>query len=159
MSPPTEIVCPIPQCRKPNNLESETCQACGTPLREYARLVNHSARLFNNGLDAASDSRLDEAIESFAAVVHWCPSDLDARNALAQAYFESDNDRAARRHWDQVLERKSKNEIALKGLELLAQRAEKKKAGKKTKKKKTRKKGAKNTAKKKTAMRKRRKKI
>lgn len=111
--------CPIGNCRADNEAAAEVCVACGTPLRNFVRLSSYPAQLFNQGLTAARTGRFGEARELFAAVVHWCPRDLEARNALALACFELSDVDAARRHWEQVRSVDPANSLAEQGLSRL----------------------------------------
>lgn len=86
------------------------------PLRNYARLSGHPARLFNAGLTAARAGDLTAARDLFAAVVHWCPLDWEARNALALASYQLGDLDQARLHWLTVLERQPQDPTATTGL-------------------------------------------
>jgi tetratricopeptide (TPR) repeat protein len=102
-----------------NDDAAETCRGCGTPLESYARVASHAANLFNQGLAAASERRLKEARDLFAAVVLWCPNDSEARNAYALACFQQGDKAEARRGWEAVLARSSRDELAARGMLLL----------------------------------------
>ncbi|MEU6662292.1 hypothetical protein [Streptomyces sp. NPDC046821] len=110
------LACPLPRCRAVNAATAETCQACATPLRAWARLRTHPAKLFNEGLEAARSGRTTIARDHFAAVVHWCPGDAEARSALALACLLLNDPDEARHHWHQVLTRRPNDPTALKGL-------------------------------------------
>ncbi|MFF1689993.1 MULTISPECIES: tetratricopeptide repeat protein [unclassified Streptomyces] len=120
-SDPGRLACPLPRCRAVNSATAETCQACGAPLRAWARLRAHPAKLFNAGLQEARSGRTATARDHFAAVVHWCPGDAEARSALALACLLLDDPEEARDHWHQVLTRRPNDTTALKGLAHLAQ--------------------------------------
>ncbi len=111
-----KVKCPIGHCRADNEATAEVCVACGTPLRNFVRLSSYPARLFNQGLTAARAGEFGQARELFAAVVHWCPRDLEARNALALACLELSDAGAARRHWEQVRSVDPANPLADRGL-------------------------------------------
>jgi len=81
----------------------------------------HVAQLFNRGLAAAAGQRMNEARDLFAAVVLWCPNDLEARNAYALACYCQSDHAEARRSWNAVLARSSRDETATRGLLLLEQ--------------------------------------
>ncbi|MFI9775739.1 tetratricopeptide repeat protein [Streptomyces sp. NPDC051956] len=115
-SDPGRLACPLPRCRAVNSATAETCRSCATPLRAWARLRAHPAKLFNAGLEAARSGRTATARDHFAAVVHWCPGDAEARSALALACLLLDNPEEARDHWHQVLTRRPNDTTALKGL-------------------------------------------
>jgi Flp pilus assembly protein TadD len=112
--------CPLPRCGAENGFDVETCAGCGTPLRGHARLAAHGALLFNQGLAAAREGNLTAARDLFAAVVHWCPLDMEARNALALASFQLDDVDEARRQWELVRERRPADRLATQGLGMLA---------------------------------------
>jgi hypothetical protein len=112
--------CPVPSCGGENEPETEFCTRCGVPLLSFERLSAYPAQLFNNGLAAVKSDDLSTARELFAAVVHWCPFDWEARNALALASFELGDDVAARHHWNVVLDRRPYDPVATRGLEQLA---------------------------------------
>ncbi|MFE2991176.1 tetratricopeptide repeat protein [Streptomyces sp. NPDC059262] len=115
-SDPGRLACPLPRCRAVNSATAETCRSCATPLRAWARLRAHPAKLFNAGLEAARSGRTATARDHFAAVVHWCPGDAEARSALALACLLLDDPKEARDHWRQVLTRRPNDATALKGL-------------------------------------------
>lgn len=95
------------------------CSNCGMPVGEYLRLRGRPDALFNGGLQAARRGDYVLACELLSAVVHWCPSDLEARVALGFAYYHSSNAAAARRHFEAVIDRAPGNEAAGRGLGLL----------------------------------------
>lgn len=95
------------------------------PLRNHVRLAGHPARLFNAGLTAARAGDLASARDLFAAVVHWCPLDGEARSALALACYQLGDLEKARRHWQKVLERQPQDPIATAGLAKLNGSADK----------------------------------
>ncbi|MFI6344676.1 hypothetical protein [Streptomyces sp. NPDC050560] len=113
------LACPLPRCRAVNDAAAETCRQCQTPLRAYARLRSHPARLFNEGLAAAREGRIGAARDRFAAIVHWCPHDTEARSALALACLLQSDPGEARHHWNLVLERRPSDAAALRGLAML----------------------------------------
>jgi Flp pilus assembly protein TadD len=49
-------------------------------------------------------------------VVHWCPHDLEARNALALALLHLGDRPAAQHQWTQVLHRRPSDPLATAGL-------------------------------------------
>jgi Flp pilus assembly protein TadD len=108
--------CPVPRCGTENSTKAETCAGCGSALRSYARLSEYPAHLFNQGLAAARADRLGEARDLFAAVVHWCPLDWEARNALALASFKLGDIVAARHHWTMVLSQRANDPFATHGI-------------------------------------------
>jgi Flp pilus assembly protein TadD len=79
-------------------------------------LSGHAARLFNDGLAAARENRLPAARDLFAAVVYWCPLDVEARNALALALLMLGDDAGARGQWTQVLALRPGDPLAARGL-------------------------------------------
>jgi tetratricopeptide (TPR) repeat protein len=114
----TTLACPA-RCGADNEPDAERCTGCGAPLRNHARLTEHAAHLFNNGLRAAANGELATARELFAALVHWHPRDRDARNALALANFQlGDHDRA-RHHWTEVRAQRPNDAFADAGLRRL----------------------------------------
>jgi len=115
------LTCPATRCRAENDATAEVCVRCQTPLRGYARLSAHAANLFDRGLAAGREGRLREARDLLAAVVHWCPTDLEARNAFALACLLQGDKDEARRSWEAVLARLPRDEVATKGMVLLQQ--------------------------------------
>jgi TolA-binding protein len=115
------VRCPLPRCGAENAFEAESCAGCGTPVRGYARLSAHASYLFNQGLAAARERRFTAAREHFAAVVHWCPADTEARNALALAAFELGDTDEARRQWERVRDRRPDDPLAGRGLSRIAE--------------------------------------
>jgi hypothetical protein len=114
-----QLVCPQPSCRADNEWTSEFCRRCETPLRSYARLAAFPALLFNRGLRAAREGRLAEARDHFAAVILWCPLDVEARNAFALACYCLGDKAEAGAQWEHVLERSRGNAAATQALAAL----------------------------------------
>jgi Flp pilus assembly protein TadD len=115
----TAVRCPVPLCGTENDFAATACAGCRTPLLGYARLRAYPAQLFNQGLAAARDRRLPAARDCFAAVVHWCPGDIGARNALALACLQLGDRDEARRQWEEVLTRRPADPQATDALSLL----------------------------------------
>ncbi len=111
-----KITCPESSCRKENDVLAEECVRCGTPLQSYVQLLNYPAQLFNEGLLKARSGELEQARDLFAAVVYWCPKDLEARNALAMACLALYDLLEARRQWELVLAQSPADTLALRGL-------------------------------------------
>ncbi|WP_216591155.1 tetratricopeptide repeat protein [Streptomyces brasiliscabiei] len=114
------VHCPVPLCRRENAYGAEVCAGCRTPLSGYARLHTRPALLFNRGLAAAREGRLAAARDCFAAVVHWCPADTEARNALALAGLALGDTAEARHQWTRVLALRPDDPKATRGLAHLA---------------------------------------
>jgi hypothetical protein len=115
-----KIPCPASACRAENDMSNTHCIECGIALREYVRLYLYGAHLFNAGLRNAQSGQFHQARDLFAAVVHWCPTDREARNALAAACFSLGDKTGARDHWQEVLRRFPADPFATQGLEHLA---------------------------------------
>jgi thioredoxin-like negative regulator of GroEL len=130
-----KLPCPAQTCRSENDIENTTCVSCGIPLREYFRLYLYPAHLFNQGLKKAREGQFAQARDLFAAVVHWCPTDCQARNALAATCLELRDTQQARCQWEEVINLSSKDDFARQGLAVLAQLTEPHKTKKKTRKK------------------------
>ncbi|WP_326720545.1 MULTISPECIES: hypothetical protein [unclassified Streptomyces] len=118
------VRCPVVLCREENAYGTEVCAGCRTPLSGYARLHTYPAYLFNQGLAAAREGRLAAARDCFAAVVHWCPGDTEARNALALAGLRLGDRSEAHRQWTEVLGRRPGDPKATWGLAQLAEPSE-----------------------------------
>jgi len=106
-------------CGVDNDPDADTCVGCGTPLQAYSRLSAYPGHLFNQGLAAAKQGEIGHARDLFAAVVGWCPMDMEARNALAMACLASGDTDAARGHWEAIIARAADNTIAQQGLSAL----------------------------------------
>src|SRR5262245_61170985 len=117
------VVCPVGTCRSTNDSGADTCERCGTPIRAYVRLSVAAADLFNRGLSAAQNGEAALARDLLAAVVYWCPMDLEARNALASACFMLRDYSEARRHWEAVLQRSPSDSIAQRGVAAVTARS------------------------------------
>jgi hypothetical protein len=113
------ITCPVSGCGAPNSATAESCVACLTPLAGYGRLAMHGDALFNRGLRAARAGDGATARDLFAAVVHWQPHDVDARNAHALACLGAGDLHAARSGWEDVLARCPGDALAAQGLSCL----------------------------------------
>ncbi|NIM12394.1 MAG: hypothetical protein GTO45_09795 [Candidatus Aminicenantes bacterium] len=113
------LCCPVSNCQAENHMGAERCERCGIPLLGYTRLAIYPNILFNLGLSAARQGNMNRARDLFSAVVYWYPMDLEARNALALACFTLSDFEEARSQWGEVLEKKSTDLTAVKGLELL----------------------------------------
>lgn len=111
------LLCPV--CKNENSSEIAVCSQCGTSLDGLQNLSIYPSQLFNLGLVAAKNGENTRARDLFAAVVHWCPLDQDARNALATACLSLGDHTEARRHWETVLSRSPTNENAMNGLAVL----------------------------------------
>ncbi len=123
-----KLICPVGKCQAENDVQAETCERCGTPLRGYARLSVYPNRLFNRGISSAREGDIRRARDFFSAVICWCPMDSEARNALALACFELKDFKEAQCQWTTVLERKPADTIATKGLLLIRKSQAKKKS-------------------------------
>lgn len=119
-----KLQCPISTCRADNDALNETCIRCGTPVREYFRLLTYPARLFNQGLQDAQAGHMTRARDLFAAVVNWCPRDREARSALGAACFALGDGEEAQRQWETVLRYAPSDAFATQGLAILAAQAE-----------------------------------
>lgn len=117
------IACPGVTCRAQNDARNEVCVRCKLPLQGYVQLLAHPNNLFNAGLDMARTNRLGEARDMFAAVVYWCPKDVEARKALAMACFALNDRQEARKQWEHVLEQSPDDELAKQGLAALSTNA------------------------------------
>jgi thioredoxin-like negative regulator of GroEL len=117
------LTCPVPSCRHPNDPAADACANCGVPLAAYRLLSVYPGRLFNQALAAAREGRLAVARDLLAAVVHWCPHDVEARNALALACFRLGDREAAARHWEVVRRRLPQDALAASSLAAVAKAA------------------------------------
>lgn len=117
------IACPGVTCRAQNDARNEVCLRCQLPLQGYVQLLTHPNNLFNTGLDMAHANRLGEARDLFAAVVYWCPKDVEARKALAMACFALNDQHEARKQWEHVLEQSPDDELAQQGVAALSANA------------------------------------
>src|ERR1019366_6119629 len=115
-----KLTCPVNKCRADNNMQAEVCIRCGTPLHGYARLSAYQAQLFNQGLLEAQKGQFARARYLFAAVVYWCPTDIEARNALAMACYALNDLAEACHQWKTVLERSPTDRLATQSLAALA---------------------------------------
>jgi hypothetical protein len=113
------IRCPAPLCGADNDGRAQLCVACLTPLAGYARLMLYPNVLFNRGLRAARAGDPAAARDLFAAVVHWLPRDLQARNAHALACLDGGDRDGARRGWEEVLAIAPRDLLAARGLTAL----------------------------------------
>lgn len=111
-----KVSCPESSCQAENDARAQECRRCGTPLQSYARLLQYPAQLFNAGLVKARNGSFEQARDLFAAVVYWCPKDIEARNALALACFELHDLMEAQHQWKQVLAQSPTNGPALQGV-------------------------------------------
>src|SRR5260370_27484726 len=118
-----KITCPESTCRAENDAHASACEQCQTPLRGYAQMLMHPARLFNKGLSKARENKFAQARELFAAVVYWCPMDLEARNALAMACYAQNDPDQARYHWEWILAQSPADTLAKQGLASLQPRS------------------------------------
>lgn len=110
------VVCPIEGCGTPNDPSAEVCAGCLTVLAGYIRVTAYPDVLFNRGIRAARHGDSHTARECFAAVALWLPDDRRARNAYALACLDAGDRAAARRTWDEVLERWPDDPVAPRGI-------------------------------------------
>lgn len=115
------IVCPEATCRAQNEASNTKCMRCDAPLEAYVQLLTHPNHLFNQGLLMARSNKLGEARDLFAAVVYWCPNDLEARNALALACFALNDYAEAQKQWNLVLAQSRDDKLAKQGVEAVQQ--------------------------------------
>jgi tetratricopeptide (TPR) repeat protein len=111
-----KLLCPESSCRAENDALARECVGCEMPLQNYIQLLNYPARLFNLGLAKARNGALEQARDLFAAVVYWCPKDLEARNALAMACLALHDLVEAAGQWKIVLAQSPTDPLALRGL-------------------------------------------
>ena len=114
-----KLNCPVNTCQAENDAEAEVCSRCGTPFSGFAQLSTYPAHLFNQGLSAAREGQMSRARDLFSAVVYWCPTDREARNALGMACLALGDQPEARHHWETVLNRFPKDPIATQGIATL----------------------------------------
>ncbi|GHO66891.1 hypothetical protein KSC_057830 [Ktedonobacter sp. SOSP1-52] len=114
-----KVSCPESSCQAENDARAQECRRCGTPLQSYVRLLQYPAQLFNAGLLKARNGSFEQARDLFAAVVYWCPKDIEARNALALACFELHDLMEAQHQWKQVLAQSPTNVLALQGIKYI----------------------------------------
>jgi hypothetical protein len=113
------VICPVADCGAHNAADAEVCAVCLTQLGGYRRLSLFPQVLFNRGLQAALAQDSRTARDCFAAVVLWCPDDLETRNAYGLACLECGDARAAGRAWREVLARAPGDVLARRGLTAL----------------------------------------
>lgn len=111
-----KLTCPQRSCRAENDARNEVCVNCQTPLQGYALLATYPDLLFNRGLSLARANHLTQARDLFAAVVYWCPNDVEARNALAMACFALGDRSQAQRQWERVLKDSPADALAKQGI-------------------------------------------
>ncbi|RMG22386.1 MAG: hypothetical protein D6732_25855 [Methanobacteriota archaeon] len=63
--------------------------------------------------------KLQLARDYFAAVVHWCPTDIEARKALALVCFKLGDKESAMEQWQSVLDRFPDDQMAKQGMKAL----------------------------------------
>ena len=114
-----KLTCPQRFCRAENDAHNEVCVSCQTPLQGYALLATYPDLLFNRGLSLARANHLTQARDLFAAVVYWCPKDVEARNALAMTCFALGDRSQAQRQWERVLKNSPTDAIAKQGIDAL----------------------------------------
>lgn len=102
-----------------NEALASECARCGTLLQSYAQLLNYPASLFNLGLAKTRTGEFGQARDLFAAVVYWCPKDVQARNALAMTCLALRDLPEACRQWELVLAQAPSDALALRGLNQL----------------------------------------
>lgn len=110
------LICPIGSCRAENDWQAEACVCCGIPLQGYKRLLVYPSQLFNTALTEARRGQLRRARDLFAALVHWYPIDIEARNALAMACLALGDRVEARSLWETVLAQSPNDPLAQRGL-------------------------------------------
>jgi Flp pilus assembly protein TadD len=114
-----KIVCPGGTCRTENEADAEVCVQCSLPLKTYSRMMIYPAQLFNEGLSQASKGNFARARDLFAAIVYWCPMDMEARNALAMSYVALGDEAGASLQWETLLEKSPADSLARQCLTLL----------------------------------------
>lgn len=99
-----EIICPQSFCRASNDVTANSCSRCGTLLQGYIHLSLYPAQLFNQGLNAAKHGYVHRARDLFAAVVQWCPQDIEARKAFAMACMAAEDVEKAHEQYQRISE-------------------------------------------------------
>lgn len=99
-----EIICPQSSCRASNHVTATSCSRCGTLLQNYIHLSLYPAQLFNQGLEAAQQGNPNRARDLFAAVVQWCPQDIEARKAFAMACIATKDVETAHEQYQRISE-------------------------------------------------------
>jgi Flp pilus assembly protein TadD len=111
-----KIACPIATCRTENDMQVEICISCGTPIRSYIRALVYPDHLFNEGLASAHQGKMTLARDLFASVIHWRPTDKEARHALAMAHLALGNKADAQFQWETILKQFPDDTLARRGL-------------------------------------------
>jgi tetratricopeptide (TPR) repeat protein len=111
-----QLTCPLGTCQSANVSNAEFCERCGLPLQAFARVSAFPSILFNMGLSKAKEKQISEARDLFAAVVYWCPKDVEARNAFAMACFVMEDYNKALNQWEIILKQSPSNILAKRGL-------------------------------------------
>lgn len=78
-----------------------------------------SSNLHEAAIDAALDSRWDEALKLNKQIIKLDPQNIDALNRQARAYMEMGKSNLAKKHYAEVLKIDPYNPIALKNLKIV----------------------------------------
>lgn len=116
------VTCPVCHVRVPEN--SVTCPDCGRNLAALIHLARRSAILYNEGLRLARDGDFAKAANRLEQACELDPEDSRARSLLGKVYSQSGRTKEARSAWEYVLQKRSDDETALAGLDMLTKSAQ-----------------------------------
>lgn len=98
------LPCPIPNCGHNNEIDATVCAKCGEDLTSFAKLYFLPAYYYNQGLKAAQNGQLDEAIKNLQVSVSLDPSEIDTLVVLGKVSAINGNYERAIEYWQQALE-------------------------------------------------------
>lgn len=88
-----------PKCGLPVSSRKRCCEACGTDLTVYRKIVRISNHYYNRGLEKARVRDLSGAIEELKRSLEMNKKNIDARNLLGLVYYETGETVAALSEW------------------------------------------------------------
>ncbi len=107
-----------PNCGK-NVSSGYICPFCKADIFIFQKMKNASIRCYNEGLQAANDKNLSQAITILEQSVLFDKNNMDARNLLGLLYFEVGHIADALEHWIISTSLQPKNNFATKYINIL----------------------------------------
>lgn len=88
-----------PKCGNPVASRKRYCEACGTDISVYRKIIRLSNGYYNSGLAKARVRDLSGAIEDLKKSLEYNKKNIDARNLLGLVYYELGETVAALSEW------------------------------------------------------------
>lgn len=88
-----------PKCGNPVASRKRYCEACGTDISAYRKIIRLSNGYYNSGLEKARVRNLTGAMEDLKKSLEYNKKNIEARNLLGLVYYELGETVAALSEW------------------------------------------------------------